>query len=58
MWFGIYSFGENIPENWEEIVAALNELAENLRIETLDEANLLWEDYCNGWYSEIPAAVF
>lgn len=48
------SFGSEIPANWEQIAAYLNEIIDERSIaEDHDAVNELWETYWNG---EIPGA--
>lgn len=46
------SFGADLPTNWAEIAAYLNEIIDRENLDH-DEANELWERYCNG---DIPGA--
>jgi len=52
--FDAESFGENIPNNWEEDTDILNEKLEIFSVheyqfaDVEEIASVLWEDYCNG----------
>jgi hypothetical protein len=56
------SFGSELPTNWQEIASYLNEKIDaalgNMddEIEAHEEANLIWENYCNGVYADAPEA--
>lgn len=62
------SFGENLPTNWEEIAAYLNERINTIiekygddadyDMECKEEIYKLWEDYCNGEINDAPVATF
>lgn len=46
------SFGSRCPENWEEIADWMNE-----KIESGEDPDEVWENYCNGKYPDAPEAV-
>ena len=61
------SFGQDCPENWEEIADYLNSIIdERLTPDeygniTDDDYNIvckIWEDYCNGDMPEAPKPIF
>ena len=52
------SFGANIPTNYEEICDFLNDYFEENGYTTKEEANDIWEDYCNGKIQDAPIAIF
>ena len=52
------SFGANIPVNYEEICDFLNDYFEENGYTTKEEANDIWEDYCNGKIPDAPIAIF
>lgn len=55
-WITMESFGDNLPENWEEIAAMLNAKLEAAGVpefgemtpDEQDAAAQIWEDWCNG----------
>ena len=58
------SFGENCPDNWEEIAGYLNFLLEEAwnegcyaeAIEFKDVVETIWDKYCNGMLPDAPEA--
>lgn len=53
-WITAESFGSDVPANWEEIAAFLNEIIRERHIESdHDAVNDLWESF---WQSEFPDA--
>ena len=57
------SFGDTIPQNWEEIAAYLNARIDEMDLDSLpereqrDAVDALWESYWAGELPEAPAAV-
>lgn len=50
------SFGSECPANWREIASALNAIIDERGIaDDHDAVNALWEDWCNGDLTGVPA---
>lgn len=49
----VESFGSELPMNWEEIAAYLNDIIEERGLTESSEINELWEQYWNG---DVPGA--
>ena len=61
------SFGENLPANWQEIAAYLNDKIDAILDKYGDDADgdrdcaeeirRVWEDYCAGDFANAPAPI-
>lgn len=61
--FGYESFGQDLPENWSEIAAYLNSIAESMGIDESNEneadnrdmLDSIWEKYWSAYHAgELP----
>lgn len=52
------SFGADCPDNWEDIVAALNDIVERDNIVDKDEAEALWDKWCCHGLDGVPDPIF
>ena len=56
-WITAESFGADLPSNWEQIAAYLNDIIAERGIEDdLNEVNELWEAYWQGKFPDAPTA--
>lgn len=65
MYFTMDSFGAYCPNNWQEIVDALNDYAmacgvtgDNTDIDDRCARDIIWERWCAGDYSIAPEPIF
>ena len=52
------SFGADCPDNWEDIVAALNDIVDRDNIVDKDEAEALWDEWCCHGLDGVPDPIF